>query len=106
VELPQMRSYFKVNIEVAAQAKQRMETRLGVGTAWLLNPGGHEFLGPDEKQLLPHGSSPEYMFMWTKVLEGEDGQGAFDFVYFLGPSNFARFFGFDGKADMEKVNSH
>jgi hypothetical protein len=46
------------------------------------------------------------MLMWTSLLEGPDGLGDFDFVYFAGPQDFARYFGFDGNADMAKLEAY
>jgi hypothetical protein len=49
-------------------------------------------------------SGADYMLMWTAILEGKDGLGEdFDFVYFVGPRDFARYFGLDGSADMLKI---
>jgi len=48
-----------------------------------------------------------YMLIWTTILEGREGLGeAFDFVHFVGPLDFARYFGFDGSADMLKVEQY
>jgi hypothetical protein len=44
--------------------------------------------------------------MWASVLEGPDGLGDFDFVFFAGPQDFARYFGFDGNADMAKLDAY
>ena len=41
-----------------------------------------------------------------ELLEGPDGLGDFDFVYFAGPQDFARYFGFDGNADMAKLDAY
>jgi hypothetical protein len=47
----------------------------------------------------------EYMLMWTRVLEGEDGLGRdFDFIYFVGPKDFAAYLKLDGNADMERLD--
>jgi hypothetical protein len=90
-------SYMEVNVQVAREVKERVEAQLGARRSWLLNPGAKEFS-------LSHGAGgAEYMLMWTQVLEGADGLGAFDFVYFVGPSDFARHFGLDGQADLEKL---
>ena len=51
------------------------------------------------------GTGADYMLMWTTLLEGPDGLGDFDFVYFAGPQDFARYFGFDGNADMAKLEA-
>jgi hypothetical protein len=37
-------------------------------------------------------------------MEGRDGLGRdFDFIYFVGPSDFARFFGLTGESDMRRI---
>jgi hypothetical protein len=93
-------SYFGENIKVAAEAKERVEERLGVHAAWLLNTAAKEFSLPAS------ATGADYMLMWTNVLEGLDGLGDFDFVYFVGPSEFSRHFGLDGKADLEKLEAY
>ena len=65
----------------------------------MLNPGT---LDAD----LPKGTGADYMLMWTTLLEGADGLGDFDFVYFAGPGDFARYFGFDGTNDMGKLDAY
>lgn len=93
-------SYFGVNRDVAQAAKDRIEMRFGANAVWILNPGaeGH----------LPDGASgADYMFMWTRVLEGPGGLGEdFDFFYFTGPSLFAEFFKLTGNADMEAIERY
>lgn len=89
--------FFNVNMEVAAAAKAHIEKRFGDQKVWVLNPGM-----PDAN--IPNGSGADYMLMWTQVLEGKEGLGEdFDFVYFVGPQDFARYFALDGNADMLKV---
>jgi hypothetical protein len=91
-------SYFGVNIDVAKGVKERIEKRFGVHSVWMLNPAA--------EGNLPSRSGADYMLMWTKILEGRSGLGEdFDFFYFVGPSDFARFFGLDGNADMEKIDA-
>ena len=53
----------------------------------------------------PRAAGADYMLMWTTVLEGPDGLGDFDFVYFAGPQDFARYFKFDGNTDMAKLDA-
>ncbi len=65
----------------------------------MLNPGT---LDAD----LPKGTGADYMLMWASLLEGTDGLGDFDFVYFAGPQDFARYFGFDGNNDMAKLDAY
>jgi len=92
--------FFSVNKEVAAAAKAHIEKRFGVEQAWILNPGTLE-------ANIPNGSGADYMLMWTTVLEGREGLGEdFDFVYFVGPQDFARYFGLDGSADMLKIEQY
>jgi hypothetical protein len=91
-------SYVGVNLKVAAEIKERVESRFGIADVWVLNPGEKQFS-------LPAGAGgPEYMLMWSQVLEGEDGLGAFDFVYFTGPSDYAAHFGLDGRNDLGKLD--
>lgn len=91
---------FDVNKEVAASARTAIEKRLGSDYVFVLNPGTKE-------ADLPRGSSgADYMLMWTSLLEGADGLGEFDFVYFAGPQDFARYFGFDGSNDMAKLDAY
>jgi hypothetical protein len=87
---------FNINKEVAESAKVAIEKRFGADYLYVLNPGT---LDAD----LPKGGGADYMLMWTTLLEGPDGLGDFDFVYFAGPQDFARYFGFDGTADMAKL---
>jgi hypothetical protein len=89
--------YFNVNMEVAAATKAHIEKRFGDGQVWILNPGVPE-------ANIPNGSGADYMLMWTQILEGKEGLGEdFDFVYFVGPQDFARYFALDGKDDMLKI---
>jgi hypothetical protein len=91
---------FDINKEVAENAKQAIEKRFGADYLYVLNPGT---LDAD----LPKGAGgADYMLMWTALLEGQDGLGDFDFVYFAGPQDFARYFGFDGNNDMAKLEQY
>ena len=90
---------FAVNREVAAATKRAIEKRLGASYVYVLDP-----TTPDAD--LPKGAGgSEYMVMWTAVLEGGDGLGAFDGAWFAGPQDFARYFGFDGDNDMGKLDA-
>jgi hypothetical protein len=94
--------YFNVNAEVSALAKQRIEERFGKDQVWILNPAMKEadLAAPSGAR----GGHGEYMLMWTRVLEGANAVGDdFDFVYFAGPSDFAAFFGLNGKGDMDVI---
>ena len=89
---------FNVNREVAESAKSAIEKRFGSEFVYVVNPA---MLDAD----LPKGTGADYMLMWTTLLEGSDGTGEFDFVYFAGPQDFARYFGFDGNNDMGKLDA-
>ena len=97
--------YFDVNAEVSLAAKKRVEARLGEANSWALHPGSNE-----SDLSLPsgaRGSNDDYMLMWTRILEGPSGMGDdFDFVYFVGPSDFAAVFALTGVADMDKIGSY
>ena len=90
---------FNVNKEVAESAKAAIEKRFGSEFVYVLNPGT---LDAD----LPKGTGADYMLMWTSLLEGSDGLGDFDFVYFAGPQDFGRYFGFDGNNDVAKLDAY
>ncbi|MFK4728006.1 hypothetical protein ABIE89_009106 [Bradyrhizobium niftali] len=91
-------SYLPVNVKIAARTKERVEERFGPRSLWLLNTAAKEFSLPEAAK------GEDYMLMWTRVLEGPDGFGRdFDFIYFAGPSDFANYFSFDGRADLEKL---
>jgi hypothetical protein len=90
---------FSVNMDVAAATKVTVEKRLGADFVFLLNP---TTLDTD----LPKGTGADYMLMWASLLEGTDGLGDFDFVYFAGPQDFARYFGFDGNNDLAKLDAY
>jgi hypothetical protein len=92
--------FFNVNMEVAATAKAHIEQRFGKEQVFVLNPGIPE-------ANIPNGTGADYMLMWTSLLEGKEGLGEdFDFVYFVGPRDFARYFALDGSADMLKLEGY
>src|SRR5262245_21746823 len=79
----------KVNVEIAAAVKTRLEKTLGAG-AWVLDPGAYQLPGVDGKA--PGGG--EYMVIWTRVLGGDDGAGRdIDMVHFTGPEDMRGCFG-------------
>jgi len=90
---------FNVNTDVAGATKAAVEKRLGADFVYLLNPATLE-------ADLPKGTGADYMLMWASLLEGPDGLGDFDFVYFAGPQDFARYFGFDGSNDLAKLDAY
>jgi len=92
---------FDINKEVAEKAKQAIEARYGADYVYVLNPG------MPESDLPRSARGEDYMLMWTTLLEGDDGLGNdFDFVYFAGPQDFARYFGFDGNNDGAKLDAY
>src|SRR5262249_36634933 len=91
-------AFFDVNLQVAAEIKERIERQFGVQDVWVLNPGAKEFSLPSD------AGGPDYMLMWSPVLAGEDGLGAVDFAYFTGPADFAKHFGLDGQGDLGKLD--
>ena len=94
-------SYAGVNVDAAGDVSARLAARLGSSFVWTLNPGAKDWSLP------ANATGADYMFMWTRVLEGADGSGAdFDFVYFVGPSDFARLLKLDGTAEMQKLEAY
>jgi hypothetical protein len=91
---------FAINREVGAAAKKAIEKRYGADYIYVLDPTA------PEADLAKGTGGAEYMLMWTAILEGTDGMGDFDFVYFAGPADFARYFGFDGNNDMAKLDAY
>lgn len=93
--------FFDVNAEVSLAAKKRVEARFGESNLWALNPGSTE---AELKVGNTFGTNDDYMHMWTQILESPSGMGEdFDFVYFVGPTDFGTLFGLDGKGDMDKI---
>ena len=91
---------FDVNKEVAEAARAAIEKRFGADQVFVLNPGTAD-------ADLPNGSGADYMLMWTTLLEGPNGLGEdLDFVYFVGPQDFARYFGLNGTGDMAKIDGY
>jgi hypothetical protein len=98
-------SYFGVNREVAEQAKERIEARFGPASVWVLNPTAKEADLPVLAGV--RAGQGDYMLMWTRILEGVKRLGEdFDFIYFVGPSDYARFFGLTGAGDMDKLAAY
>lgn len=91
---------YHINQEVAASVKAAVEKRFGAEQVWMLNPAVPE-------SDIPNGGGADYMLMWTTILEGKDGFGEdFDFAYFVGPQDFARFMGLTGTGDMAKLEEY
>ena len=97
--------YFGVNREVAEKVKERVEARLGPNAAWLLNPTARDADLPTLNNV--RAGQGDYLLMWTRILEGTKALGEdFDFVYFVGPTDFAGYFGLTGKDDMERIAAY
>ncbi|WP_375414195.1 hypothetical protein [uncultured Bradyrhizobium sp.] len=92
--------YFPINQEIARQSKDRIEKRFGASSAWMLDPGA--------AGNLPAGATgADYMYMWTTILEGPRGMGEdFDFFYFVGPTDFGRFFALSGEGDFTTIEAY
>jgi hypothetical protein len=91
---------FAVNAEIAAATASSVTARLGAQSAWILNPGAE---GGDR---MNGASGADFMYMWTQILEGRNGEGEdFDFFYFAGPSDFASFFKLTGQGDLERLEA-
>jgi hypothetical protein len=100
-------SYQPLNHDVAASIKTYVEERFGSNSTWLLNTADPFGTAKVEEVLPKSATGADYMLMWTRVLEGGNGLGPdFDFVYFAGPSDFARKLKFDEHNDMAKMNSY
>jgi hypothetical protein len=100
-------SYFGLNAQTAADVKARLEKQLGADFVWMLNPGANDII-PGEKSVLPNtATGADYMWMWTRILEGSDGLGSdFDWIYFVGPADFARTLKLTGTDDMRTIDAY
>jgi hypothetical protein len=83
----------KINIQVAASVRARLEKSLGPGV-WVLDPGASQFPRTGNTE----AGGGDYMVMFTHLLAGADGMGNdFDMAYFTGPSDMRAFFGCTGE---------
>jgi hypothetical protein len=87
--------------------KGRVEKRFGGDFLWMLNTAA-EYLLPPDKDLLPRAATgSDYMWMWTRVLEGLDGLGGdFDWMYFVGPSDYASILKLSGTDDLRAIDAY
>jgi hypothetical protein len=93
--------YSPVNAKIAARTANDVEMRFGNRSVWVLNPGAE---GSDK---MKGASGADYMYMWTTILEGRDGFGEdFDFFYFVGPSDFSKYFSLTGQGDLDKLEDY
>jgi hypothetical protein len=96
--------YFGVNREVAQLVTERVLSRLGSASVWILNPTAKEADLPAQDGV--RAGQGDYLVMWTRILEGEKGLGEdFDFAYFVGPSDYAAYFGLTGRGDMDRIGA-
>lgn len=95
----------EVNTRVAEATAKSVTERLGAKSVWLLNPAAQQSGAQD---LMKGAGGADYMYMWTQILEGRDGSGLgrdFDFFYFTGPSDFARFFELSGPRTLDQLGT-
>jgi len=91
---------YAINSDIAAKTTERVTARFGARAAFLLNPG------TEGSDAMTGASGADYMYMWTQILEGARGLGEdFDFFYFAGPSDFARYFALTGQGDLERLET-
>lgn len=91
--------YSGVNLKVAAAVKDHLNARYGADRVWLLNPG-------EDPWFLKGGTGADFMLMWTRTLEGLAGPDSdFDFIYFVGPSDFARYLKLNGTNDLAAIGT-
>ncbi|CCE04934.1 conserved hypothetical protein [Bradyrhizobium sp. STM 3843] len=91
---------YLVNSDMAKATAEHVGKRFGARTVYLLNPG------EEGSAAMQGASGADYMYMWTQILEGERGLGEdFDFFYFSGPTDFARYFELTGTADLERLEA-
>jgi hypothetical protein len=78
----------QINKGVSTDVKRHLE-KTYAGALWMLSPATQEATLPDVNGKSAGGQ--EYMYMWTQVLAGDDGEGRdFDLFYFVGRSDFWR----------------
>lgn len=83
--------YRPLNVEISDFLKSRVESRFQ-GRVWVLAPGKVESELPQVNGKSAQGG--EYMYMWTRVLAGDDGYGRdFNLLFAAGPSEIGAFFG-------------
>jgi hypothetical protein len=83
--------YRPLNVEISDFLKSRIEARFQ-NRVWVLAPGKAESELPAVNGKNAQGG--EYMYMWTKVLAGDDGYGRdFNLLFAAGPSEIRSFFG-------------
>jgi hypothetical protein len=93
------------NVAISNWLKERLEEKYGSEGFWALAPGQVENELPNVGELRPTGG--DYLFMWTAILAGDDGQGSdFDMVYFAGPRDFHEFFGITGNGAIPQLQQY
>lgn len=93
------------NVAISQYVKRRVEAKYGRQHLWALAPGAIENELPVISGKRPGGG--EYLYMWTQVLAGEDGQGTdFDMVYFVGPTDMHAYFGVAGGGILGNLSAY
>ena len=93
--------YSLYNIKAAGDIAANVEARFGKRAVWVLNPAAE---GSAE---MDGASGADYMYMWTTILEGQKGNGEdFDFFYFAGPSDFAKWFNLPAAGKLEALDDY
>ena len=90
---------------MAKKTKDRIEARFGVDSVWVLSPGTKR-IRPQPAVWRPRHQRRLHADVDPHP-EGVKGLGeGLRFRHFVGPSDFGAFFGFDGVADMKKVDAY
>lgn len=93
------------NVEISRFVKRRLEAKYGASKFWALAPGVAE----NELPVLDgeHPGGGEYLYMWTQILAGDDGNGGdFDMVYFVGPTDLSAFLGIGRGGVLESLDTY
>jgi len=91
---------FTLNSKIAEKVAQNVTARFGARSMYLLNPGA------EAGDQMGGASGADFMYMWTQILEGPIGLGEdFDFFYFAGPTDFAKYFSLNGQGDLEALDA-
>ena len=93
------------NVDISKFIKRGLESHYGHSQFWALAPGVIETELPKIDGQSPAGG--EYLYMWTKILAGEDGKGDdFEMVYFVGPHDIHSYFGIIRGGVLENLNQY
>lgn len=93
------------NVDISKYVKRRVESRFGRNKFWALAPGVVENELPTVDGESARGG--EYLYMWTEILAGEDGNGLdFDMVYFVGPTDMHAYFGIENGGIFDSLSDY